>query len=139
MAFKVAVLLSIFMLIYILTPLVISSENTESYRITLLVYNLLSNSKNLTFNTDIKSKGILLGAMKRIQAANKNFRFTIKEDLDYGPFLVSVNGVAGNNKKHTYWKLLVKPQNGTIIDANYDVGCYRPNPNETVILKFAKW
>ncbi|GAA6106346.1 transcobalamin-1-like [Tachysurus ichikawai] len=139
MAFKVAALLSIFMLTYILTPLVITSADTTSYRISLLVYNSLTNSKNLTFNTNIAYRGILLGAMRRIQAANKNFRFTIKEDLDYGPFLVSVNGVAEDNKKHTYWNLLVIPQNGTITRAKYGVGCYRPNPNETVILKFTKW
>ncbi|XP_027029734.1 transcobalamin-1-like [Tachysurus fulvidraco] len=139
MAFKVAALLSIFMLTYIMAPLVITSDIQSSYPISLLVYNSLTNEKNLTFTTNIAYRGILLGAMRKIQTANKNFRFTTKEDPNYGPFLVSVNRLAGDNKKHTYWELLIQPQNGTIIMADVGVGCYIPNPNDTIILKFTKW
>ncbi|KAB5550225.1 hypothetical protein PHYPO_G00051360 [Pangasianodon hypophthalmus] len=139
MAFKVAALLSTFTLIYLLAPLVFTSDIQTSYPISLLVYNSLTNQKNLTFNTDIAYRGILLGAMRKIQAATNKFRFKIKEDPNYGPFLVSVNGVAGNDAKHTYWELLVKPQNGTIIRPDVGVGCYIPNPYDTVILKFTKW
>lgn len=42
-------------------------------------------------------------------------RFTYTEDPNYGPYLESVNGVAGNDKEQTYWELLVKTQDGKII------------------------
>lgn len=43
-------------------------------------------------------------------------RFTYTEDLNYGPFLESVNGVAGDNAEHTYWELLVQTgKNGPVI------------------------
>ncbi|KAF4085902.1 hypothetical protein AMELA_G00100600 [Ameiurus melas] len=142
MAFKVSVLLSVFILTYLLAPLVFTCENSDiqkSYPISLLVYNSHVSPMNLTFYTDIAYRGILLGAMRKIQAVDKNFTFTTVEDPNYGPFLVSVNGVAGNPAEHTYWELLVQPQNGTIIRPDVGVGCYIPNPYDTVILKFTTW
>lgn len=32
--------------------------------------------------------------------------FTVKEHPDFGPFLESVNGVAGDDNEHTYWEIL---------------------------------
>ncbi|MCJ8739933.1 hypothetical protein PDJAM_G00053120 [Pangasius djambal] len=77
--------------------------------------------------------------MRKIQETKKNFNFTITEDPNYGPYLVSVNGVAGNMSEHTYWELLVKLQNGTIIRSDVGVGCCIPNPHDTAILNFTKW
>ncbi|KAI5620759.1 transcobalamin like precursor [Silurus asotus] len=137
MAFKVATLVSTVMLIYFVAPLVFTSDLPQPNSISLMVYNSITNKKNLTFTTDIAYRGILLGAMRKIQAATK--KFTIKEDPNYGPFLVSVNGLAGNSTDHTYWQLLVKLSNGTLIIPDVGVGCYIPNPQDTVILKFTKW
>ncbi|KAG7322134.1 hypothetical protein KOW79_014992 [Hemibagrus wyckioides] len=139
MAFKIAALLSVFMLTYLLAPLVFTSDIQKPYPISLLVYNSLTNQRNLTFNTDIAYRGILLGAMRKIQETTNDFKFTIKEDPNYGPFLVSVNGVPGIDADRTYWELLVKLQNGTIIRPDVGVGCYIPNPQDTVILKFTTW
>ncbi|KAI5098776.1 transcobalamin like precursor [Silurus meridionalis] len=139
MAFKVAGLLSVCMFAYILVPLVITSDIQKPYPISLLVYNSVNEQKNLTFTTDIAYRGILLGAMKKIQSTYNDFKFTIRDDPNYGPFLVSVNGVAGKDADRTYWELLVKQQNGKIIRPDVGVGCYIPNPHETVILKFTTW
>ncbi|GAA6106348.1 transcobalamin-1 [Tachysurus ichikawai] len=139
MAFKVAALLSVFMLTCLLTPLVFTSDIEKPYPIALLVYNSLTNQKNVTFTSDIAYRGILLGAMRKIQETTNDFKFTIKEDPNYGPYLVSVNGVAGIDADRTYWELLVKLQTGTIIRPDVGVGCYIPNPHDTVILKFTKW
>ncbi|KAK3531548.1 hypothetical protein QTP70_024933 [Hemibagrus guttatus] len=116
----------------------------KPYPISLIVYNSLTNQKNLTFATDIAYRGILLGAMRKIQATTNDFKFTITEDLNYGPFLESVNGVPGIDADRTYWELLVKLQNGIVIRPDvgqyrFSVGCYIPNPHDTVILKFTKW
>ena len=32
--------------------------------------------------------------------------FTVRQDPDFGYFLESVNGVAGNEADHTYWQIL---------------------------------
>uniref|UniRef100_A0A673BDL3 Transcobalamin-like C-terminal domain-containing protein n=1 Tax=Sphaeramia orbicularis TaxID=375764 RepID=A0A673BDL3_9TELE len=68
-----------------------------------------------------------------------SFRFTYREDPNFGPFLVSVNGLAGNDKDQTYWKLLVKSADGETTRLEVGIGCYIPKVNEQVILQFTKW
>lgn len=46
------------------------------------------------------------------------FSFTYSEHPDYGPYLESVNGLAGNFTERTYWQLQVKNPNGTVITPN---------------------
>ncbi|MEQ2289649.1 hypothetical protein AMECASPLE_035351, partial [Ameca splendens] len=65
--------------------------------------------------------------------------FTYSDDPRYGPFLESVNGLAGNPEDHTYWELLVKVPDGSIIRPNVGIGCYMPNENEQIIFNFTKW
>ncbi|KAK3531549.1 hypothetical protein QTP70_024934 [Hemibagrus guttatus] len=164
MGFKVSALLSAFMLTYLLTAVVFTSAPTcqgkdstrspkescgiwhqdvsniqEPYPMSLVVSNPYSTPVNLTFTTDIAYRGILLGAMRKIQEKNQNFTFTTEENPDYGPFLVSVNGVPGSAANHTYWELLVTLLNGTTFRPDVGVGCYIPNPHDTVILKYSTW
>ena len=40
--------------------------------------------------------------------------------MDYGPFLESVNGLAGNATEHTYWQVLARTMDGKIMPT--DVG-----------------
>ena len=50
--------------------------------------------------------------------------FTSSKNVDYGAFLVSVNGLSGNDQDRTYWELLIKGANKVLITA--DVGrCVR--------------
>uniref|UniRef100_A0A8C7TRV6 Transcobalamin-like C-terminal domain-containing protein n=1 Tax=Oncorhynchus mykiss TaxID=8022 RepID=A0A8C7TRV6_ONCMY len=107
--------------------------------IELVVVNNISNTTNKTYSTDIAFRGVLIGAMRRLQT-NSGFNFTYTEDPNYGPFLVSVNGVAGNNTEKTFWELLVQTGgNGTIIRPDVGIGCYIPKQNDRIILNFTKF
>ncbi|XP_066565116.1 transcobalamin-1 [Amia ocellicauda] len=131
MAPTVTLLLSALLLL----PVLLAQPDTD-YQVTLVVQNAINRSPTLRFKTTIPYRAVLLGAMRKINKANpKKFRFKTKEDPNYGPFLVSVNGVAGSNTDHTYWELLKAPN--TPLDVG--VGCYIPNPNETVIFNFTTY
>ncbi|KAJ8368196.1 hypothetical protein SKAU_G00082240 [Synaphobranchus kaupii] len=106
--------------------------------ITLIVFNSFENT-NLTYPTTVAYRGILLGAMRRLQASDHSFTFKTREDDNYGPFLVSVNGLAGTEKDRTYWELLVQSADGAMIWSDVGVGCYIPRDQERIILKFRKY
>uniref|UniRef100_A0A4W5P260 Transcobalamin-like C-terminal domain-containing protein n=2 Tax=Hucho hucho TaxID=62062 RepID=A0A4W5P260_9TELE len=113
--------------------------STES-SIELVVVNSISNTPNKTYSTDVAFRGILIGAMRRLQDTNAGFNFTYTEDRNYGPFLVSVNGVAGNNTENTFWEILVQTGgNGTTITPDVGIGCYIPEPNDRIILRFTRF
>ncbi|XP_061072205.1 cobalamin binding intrinsic factor-like isoform X1 [Conger conger] len=94
---------------------------------------------NHTYSTSVAPGGVLLGAMKQLQKDNSSFNFTTKENLDYSPFLVSVNGLAGNEKDRTYWQLRVDYVNGSSTVAQVGVGCYIPKRNEHILLNFTTY
>ncbi|KAL6470964.1 hypothetical protein MHYP_G00196140 [Metynnis hypsauchen] len=138
MAVRLLVLLSSLLFAFELASSAYNSDIKDTYSISLVVYNSLKKDKNLTYTVDIAYRGILLGAMKKLQDTS-TFRFTTTEDPNYGPFLVSVNGVPGIPADHTYWELLAQLKNGTTIRPDVGVGCYIPNPDDMIILKFRKW
>ncbi|XP_034723828.1 transcobalamin-1-like [Etheostoma cragini] len=115
------------------------TQTSEPVPIDVLVENSLLGSAPVTFSTHVVYRGILLGALKRLMDSNANFKFSYTEDPNYGPYLESVNGVAGNDEDHTYWELLVKTSDGKIIRPDVGIGCYIPSANEQIILKFTKW
>ncbi|KAJ8280576.1 hypothetical protein GJAV_G00056440 [Gymnothorax javanicus] len=55
------------------------------YSISLTVYNSLLNT-NLTFSTEMAYRGILVGAMRRIEMDNDSFKFETTDDPNYGIF-----------------------------------------------------
>lgn len=65
-------------------------------------------------------------------------RFTYTEDPNYGPYLESVNGVAGNDKEHTYWELLVKTPDGKLIRPNVGKFAAKTSPNQCFLLCFCR-
>uniref|UniRef100_A0AAY5K2X7 DUF4430 domain-containing protein n=1 Tax=Esox lucius TaxID=8010 RepID=A0AAY5K2X7_ESOLU len=123
----------------LLIPGIMSTESLNTDSIQLLIFNSISPTPNMTYTVDIGYRWILIGAMRRLQEICPDFRFTYTEHPRYGPFLVSVNDLAGDTGKHTYWELLVETRNGTTIRPDVGIGCYIPNPKETIILKFTRW
>ncbi|KAG9348254.1 hypothetical protein JZ751_001989 [Albula glossodonta] len=102
----------------------------NGYPIHLTVYNSLSAEANMTYQIEIAYRGILIGAMTTLREQDSSFKFTFTEDRNYGPYLVSVNGVAGNNEDHTYWELLAESADGTIIrpDVAWAIAVVTPTP-----------
>ncbi|XP_028276008.1 transcobalamin-1-like [Parambassis ranga] len=115
------------------------TESREPAPIDVVVENSLLGTAPLTYSTHVVYRGILLGALNRLMDSNANFKFTYTEDPNYGPYLESVNGLAGNDKERTYWELLVKTPDGTIIRPDVGIGCYIPKAKEQIILRFTKW
>ncbi|XP_034556211.1 transcobalamin-1-like [Notolabrus celidotus] len=115
------------------------TQESQVAPIDVVVENSLLGSAPATFSTHVVYRGILLGALKRLMASNGDFKFTYTEDLNYGPYLESVNGLAGNDKERTYWELLVKTPDGIIKRPDVGIGCYIPSANEQIILRFSKW
>ncbi|XP_075993258.1 cobalamin binding intrinsic factor-like [Genypterus blacodes] len=117
----------------------IPAQNNDLYPIDVVVVNRIDGTPDATYRTDVVYRGILLGAMRRLMQSDSDFKFTYTENLDYGPYLESVNGVAGNAEDHTYWALLVKKENGTVTWSNVGIGCYIPQANDQITLNFTKW
>ncbi|XP_071778252.1 cobalamin binding intrinsic factor-like [Centroberyx gerrardi] len=130
------ILLSVALLL--LAPGILAGKY-DRFPIYVMTMNSQLNTPNVTYSTYGVYRGILLGALKRLEDSNADFKFTYTEDLNYGPYLESVNGLAGNDQEHTYWELLVKTKEGQIIRPDVGIGCYIPKANEQIILKYTTW
>ncbi|XP_028275562.1 transcobalamin-1-like [Parambassis ranga] len=106
--------------------------------ITVQVDNAGANPPMQTYSTTVVFRGILLGALRRLQTSNVGFNFTYTEDPNYGPFLESVNGVFGNVQNRTYWELQVKANKKTT-KPDVGIGCYIPKENDLIILKYSTY
>ncbi|KAG7480147.1 hypothetical protein JOB18_044518 [Solea senegalensis] len=106
------------------------SQGAELAPIAVEVRNSIENAVPLTFSTHVASRGILIGALKKLMDSNTDFKFTYRDDPDYGPYLESVNGLAGDDKQRTYWELLVETPDGKTIRPEVGIGCYIPSKNE---------
>ncbi|XP_063058605.1 transcobalamin beta a [Engraulis encrasicolus] len=91
------------------------------------------------YHTSALPGGSLLGALRRLQHANSDFKFSVTEDPDYGFYLESVNGVAGSHAEHTYWQILAEVHGGELTPIDVGVGCYSPKAYEHITLKLANW
>uniref|UniRef100_A0A669EVM7 DUF4430 domain-containing protein n=1 Tax=Oreochromis niloticus TaxID=8128 RepID=A0A669EVM7_ORENI len=107
--------------------------------IAIMVKNTLQNKPLQTYKTEVISGGILLGAMTRLRDSDAGFTFTFSDNVNYGPYLESVNGVTGNNEAHTYWELLANVTNGGFQRTEVGIGCIIPSPYQQIILNFTVW
>ncbi|XP_039648468.1 transcobalamin-1-like [Perca fluviatilis] len=117
----------------------ISDAEDAHIPFSVVVTNSVTPHNPKTYSTYVLERGILLGGLRRLQDCGKDFMFTYTEDPNYGPFLQSVNGLAGNPEQHTYWELLGKKPNGPIIRLDVGIGCYIPCANEEIILNYTKY
>uniref|UniRef100_A0A665VU89 Uncharacterized protein n=1 Tax=Echeneis naucrates TaxID=173247 RepID=A0A665VU89_ECHNA len=92
-----------------------------------------------TYDTWVVENGILIGAMNRLLASSTDFKFTYSEHPDFGPFLETVNGLAGKQEEHTYWQLLSQTSGDEPKPLVVGIGCYQPKKDERIILKFTSW
>ncbi|CAB1458491.1 unnamed protein product [Pleuronectes platessa] len=126
------------LLLLLLSPGTLTADHDFAPIEVIVKSNLLS-TPQLSFITSVAPRGILLGALNRLMNSNTDFKFTYREDPNYGPFLESVNGLAGSQEDHTYWEVFVQFPNNTIIATDVGIGCYIPKENEKIILNFTKW
>ncbi|CAL8396496.1 unnamed protein product [Gadus morhua 'NCC'] len=118
----------------------ILAQNGGQLPFNLVVVNNQPNSKPMMYSAHAPPGGVLIGAMTKLaKATNSHFSFTSSKNVDYGAFLVSVNGLSGNDQDRTYWELLIKGANKVLITADVGISCYIPQANETVILNYTKW
>ncbi|KAM8853774.1 uncharacterized protein ACB058_010187 isoform 1-T2 [Synchiropus picturatus] len=106
--------------------------------ITIRVTDSVTNTPNKTYSTSVKFRGNVLGGMRRLRETSSDFTFTYSENADYGPFLESVNGLAGSAGNQTYWELLVSTE-CDLIRPDVGIGCYIPDANDMIILKYRTW
>ncbi|XP_070700304.1 cobalamin binding intrinsic factor-like [Pempheris klunzingeri] len=137
MALRSAVLLSVgFLLVF--TRGALTSKGPATVPIRLSVESDLSNMPPESYSSFVVEGGVLLGALRRLQETQKDFKFTVKEDPDFGLLLESVNGVAGDEREQTYWEILSE-SSGEYSRLDVGLGCYTPKANEHIILKFSTW
>ncbi|XP_054460093.1 transcobalamin-1-like [Anoplopoma fimbria] len=115
------------------------AQDSNQTPISIHVTNSVTNAPNKTYTTFVVFRGILLGGMRRLQDSNTDFKFKYTEDPNYGPFLTSVNGLAGCSEERTYWELLVKKPDNQTIRPDVGIGCYIPSANDQIILNFNKY
>ncbi|XP_071757068.1 cobalamin binding intrinsic factor [Centroberyx gerrardi] len=137
MALEMTALLSVAFLL-LATQGTLTHGGPAAVPIRLSVQNDLSNMTPESYSSSVVEGGVLLGALRRLQERQQHFKFTVKEDPDYGLLLQSVNGVAGSEREQTYWEILSE-SSGEYSRLDVGVGCYKPKANEHIILRFSTW
>ncbi|KAJ8276639.1 hypothetical protein COCON_G00083910 [Conger conger] len=133
MTVRETILLSV-MLLLLDSGLPADGDALRALPIRLSVVDSISNIPVLTYHTAVVEGGVLLGAMRRLQQTQDHFKFTVREDPDFGLFLESVNGVGGTASDQTYWEVLLE-SSGTTVRISTGIGCHVPKANDHIILR----
>ncbi|TRY99310.1 hypothetical protein DNTS_003998 [Danionella cerebrum] len=99
-----------------------NSAQLEQVPVRVTVVNDFSNEL-LSYSTTVVEEGLI-------------FTFTINES--FGITLESVNGLAGSDKDQTYWELFSE-RGGVVSRLEVGIGCYQPQRDENLILRFTTW
>eukprot|EP00064_Thunnus_orientalis_P002827 superscaffoldBa00000219_g2835 len=137
MALRTAAVLSVGLLLLLIQGM-LTDRGPATLPIRLSVVNDLSNMTPESYSSSVAEGGVLLGALSRLQETQRDFKFTVKVDPDFGLLLESVNGVGGSEGEQTYWEILSE-SSGKLTRLDVGIGCYTPQENEHIILKFSTW
>uniref|UniRef100_A0A673JF13 Transcobalamin beta a n=1 Tax=Sinocyclocheilus rhinocerous TaxID=307959 RepID=A0A673JF13_9TELE len=105
------------------------SGKLEQVPVRVTVINELTNEQ-ISYSTTVVEEGLMFGVL------NQLFTYTIHKT--FGIYLESVNGLAGSDKDQTYWELLSE-KTGVITRLEVGIGCYQPQRDDNMILRFTTW
>uniref|UniRef100_A0A671MV27 Uncharacterized protein n=1 Tax=Sinocyclocheilus anshuiensis TaxID=1608454 RepID=A0A671MV27_9TELE len=109
----------------------------EQVPVRVTVINEFTNEQ-ISYSTTVIEEGLMFGALNQLQDTNDDFKFTYTIHKSFGIYLESVNGLAGSDKDQTYWELLSEKE-GVITRLEVGMGCYQPQRDENMILRFTTW
>ncbi|XP_073695437.1 cobalamin binding intrinsic factor-like [Garra rufa] len=114
------------------------SGRLEHLPIKVTVINDLTNEQ-ISYSTTVVEEGVMFGALNQLQVdTNMKFNFKYSVHNSFGLYLESVNGLAGSDQDQTYWELLSEKA-GVVTPLEAGIGCYQPERDETLILRFTTW
>ncbi|XP_039623452.1 transcobalamin-1-like [Polypterus senegalus] len=110
-----------------------SPPSSSSISVQFTVANPFRNSSN-SIDVSVLDGSTLLTVMERAaQLDPQHFSFTTQSSV-YGPFVTSIQGVAGSSTDHTYWQFL----SGTT-SLSQGIGDYKPKNGEHLVALFSTY
>ncbi|KAF4113291.1 transcobalamin beta a [Onychostoma macrolepis] len=113
------------------------SGKLEQVPVRVTVINEFTNEQ-LSYSTNVIEEGLMFGALNQLQDTTADFKFSYTIHQTFGIYLESVNGLAGSDEDQTYWELLSEKE-GVITRLEVGIGCYQPQRDENMILRFTTW
>ncbi|RXN10385.1 Transcobalamin-1 precursor [Labeo rohita] len=113
------------------------SGKLEQVPVRVTVINDFTNEQ-VSYSTTVVEEGLMFGALNQLQSSNDDFKFTYGTDKSFGLYLKSVNGLVGSDVDQTYWEILSE-KSGVITRVKAGIGCYQPERDENMILRFTTW
>ncbi|XP_043094547.1 transcobalamin beta a [Puntigrus tetrazona] len=113
------------------------SGKLEQVPVRVTVINEFTNEQ-ISYSSTVIEEGLMFGALNQLQETNNDFKFTYTIHKTFGIYLESVNGLAGSDKDQTYWELLSE-KDGVVTRLEVGIGCYQPQRDENMILRFTTW
>ncbi|XP_048042509.1 transcobalamin beta a [Megalobrama amblycephala] len=113
------------------------SGKLEQVPVKVTVINDFTNEV-LSYSTTVIEEGLMFGVLNQLQDTSNDFKFSYTIHKTMGIYLESVNGLAGSDKDQTYWELLSEKA-GVITRLEVGIGCYQPQRDENMILRFTTW